>query len=224
MIHKFKNAPRFGVVLALLVAPAVFAAGGHHGVDDAAMLDAGVCKVEGWSTHNRGDGRALHAGTGCRVGPVEVSLGWDREREDSAIARSYGLAIKWAHEVREGLSLGLSAAPGWQSGASPRYQGAAVTGLATWQAAETVRLHANLGRNLSHRSADETRGGASIDWTFQPDWQVMDERYRVDGGHFARAGMRWTPAKGWALDASRAHHISGTGVSGWTLGFTREFD
>ena len=36
--------------------------------------------------------------------------------------------------------------------------------------------------------------------------------------------MRWTPAKGWALDASRAHHISGTGVSGWTLGLTREFD
>jgi predicted oxidoreductase len=55
----------------------------------------------------------------------------------------------------------------------------------------------------------------------------MAERYRVDGMHFARAGLRWTPVKGWSLDGSRAQAISGTsGPRGpiWTLGVTREFD
>lgn len=216
------------IVLALLLAPGAFAAGGHHGTDDAAILDAGVCEVEGWTTRNRGAARALHAGTGCRVGPVEVSLGWDRVREGDTTSRSFGLAIKWAHDVSEALSLGLSAAPGWQNGANPSYQATAITGLATWQAAETVRLHANLGRNMAHRAKNETRSGVSADWSFQSNWQVMTERYRADGGYFARTGLRWMPAQGWAVDASKAHHHRGTGVSGptlgWTLGLTREFD
>ena len=220
----FQGISRSGALWALVAAPAVYAAGGHHAVDDAATLEAGACKVEGWASSNRGDSRGLHAGTGCRVGPVELSLGGDREREDGSVTRSYGLQLKWAHEVREGTSPGLSVAPGWQSGANPRYQGTAVMGLATWQAAEAVRLHANLGRNLAHRADDETRGGVSADWTFHPQWQVMAERYRLDGGHFARAGLRWMPAKGWTVDASRAHHLRGTGASGWTLGFNREFD
>jgi hypothetical protein len=193
-------------------------------VDDAAALEAGACKVEGWAFKNRGDARGVHAGTGCAIGPVELSLGLDREREDGAITRAHGLQAKWAREVREGVSLGLSVAPGWQRGADPRYQGTAVMGLATWQAAETVRLHANLGRNLAHRAADETRGGLAADWTFQPQWQGMAERYRLDGGHFVRAGLRWMPTKGWSVDASRAHHLRGSGASGWTLGFTREID
>lgn len=212
------------LALALAVSPHAFAAGGHHAVDDAATLEPGTCKVEGWASNNRGDSRGAHAGTGCAIGPIEVSLGLDRDREDGTVSRAYGLQLKWAHEVREGVSLGLSVAPGWQRGADPRFQGTAVMGLATWQTTETVRLHANLGRNLAHRAADETRGGVSADWTFRPDWQVMAERYRLDGGHFARAGLRWMPAKGWAVDASRAHHLRGTGVSGWTLGFTREFE
>jgi len=213
-----------GALVALMVAPVAHAAGGHHAVDDAATLEAGACKVEGWSSRNRGDIRTLHAGTGCGVGPVELSIGFDRVREGGESVRPYGLQLKWAHEVSKGLSLGLSVAPGWQGRTSPRYQGTAVTGLATWQAGESVRLHANLGRNLAHRGEDETRGGLSADWTFLPEWQVMAERYRVDGGHFARAGLRWMPAKGWVIDASRAHHLRGEGSSGWTLGFTREFD
>jgi hypothetical protein len=148
----------------------------------------------------------------------------DREREDGETSRSPGLQVKRAHELREGLSMGLSAAPGWQRGANPRYQGTAVMGLVTWEVSETVGLHANLGCNLARAAADETRGGVSADWTFHPQWQVMAERYRLDGGHFARAGLRWMPAKGWSVDTSRAHRIGGAGASGWTLGVSREFD
>lgn len=224
MTQWFQGIARSGMLLALVVSPLAYAAGGHHAVDDAATLEAGACKVEGWASNHRGDSRGVHAGTGCAIGPIEVSLGLDRDREDGATTRAYGLQFKWATEVREGVSLGLSAAPGWQRGADPRYQGTAVMGLATWQTTETVRLHANLGRHLAHRAADETRGGVSADWTFHPQWQVMGERYRLDGGHFARAGLRWMPAKGWSVDASRAHHLRGSGASGWTLGLTREFE
>jgi hypothetical protein len=52
----------------------------------------------------------------------------------------------------------------------------------------------------------------------------MVERYRVDSTHFARAGLRWSPVKGWSLDASRAQAISGSSGPIWTLGVTREFD
>jgi len=199
------------------------AAGGHHGVDDAALLDTGACKVETWSTGSHG-ADTLHAGTGCRVGPVELGVSADHAREDGASATGYALQVKWATEVRDGLSLGLSLAPGWQSHARPRYQGAAVMGLATWQAGETVRLHANVGRFAAHRATGETRGGVSADWTFREGWQAMVERFTSDGGHFARAGLRWTPAGGWIVDASRAVRVSGAGKSSWTLGLTREFD
>lgn len=199
------------------------AAGGHHGVDDAALLEPGACKVEGWRT----DGRAanlLHAGTGCRVGPVELGASADHAREADASTTGYALQVKWAGEVREGLSLGVSLAPGWLGHARPRHQGTALMGLATWQATDTIRLHGNLGRFEARQATGETRGGVSADWTFRPGWQVMAEGFKADGGRFVRAGLRWTPADGWTLDASRAVKTHGAGESSWTFGLTREFD
>ncbi len=220
----FQGISRSGALLALAVSPLAYAADGHHAIDDASTLAHGVCKVDFWASKNRGDSRESHGGARCGAGPFELMIALDRERQDGETSRSPGLQVKWAQELREGLGVGLSVAPGWQRGANPRYQGTAITGLATWEASETVGLHLNLGRNFAHRAADETRGGVSADWTFHPQWQVMTERYRIDGGHFARAGLRWMPAKGWSVDASRAHHLRGSGASGWTLGLTREFE
>jgi hypothetical protein len=211
-------------LLALALSPALHAADGHHAIDDASTLAHGACKVDFWASKNRGDARGAHAGARCGVGSFELMAAVDREREDGVTTRSPGLQVKWARELRDGLSVGLSAAAGWQRGANPRYQGTTITGLATWEVSESIGVHANLGRNLARAAADETRGGVSADWTFHPQWQVMSERYRLDGGHFARAGLRWMPAKGWAVDASRAHLLRGTGASGWTLGLTREFE
>ena len=210
------------LALAATITPAL-AAGGHHGVDDAGLLDAGACKVESWFAKG-GEGRALHAGTGCRVGPVELGVSADHAREAGASATGYAVQVKWATEVGDGLSLGLSLAPGWENHTRPRYQGTAAMGLATWQIGQAVRLHANLGRFAAHQAADETRGGLSADWTFREGWQAMAERFKSDGGHFARAGLRWTSPNGWIVDASRMVLVRGEGASSWTVGLTREFD
>ncbi len=200
------------------------AAGGHHAVDDAAILDAGFCKAEGWASRATDGTRGLHVGNGCRLGPVEMSIGFDRARGDEGTTRNAGLQLKWATEVAPGLSAGLSLAPGWSPGARPRERSTTLTGLLTGSVGETVRWHVNLGRALNNPGADETRGGISADWTFRPGWQVMAERYKQDGGHFARAGLRWQPADGWTLDLTRALRVAGAGAAATTLGFTFEFD
>ena len=69
-----------GLALSLFsLAMQAHAAGGHHAVDDAALLDVGKCKVEGWLERETGGTRTLaHAGAGCRVGPVELGLNLDK--------------------------------------------------------------------------------------------------------------------------------------------------
>jgi hypothetical protein len=58
--------------VACLSAPGL-AAGGHHTVDDAALAAPGTCDVEAWAERSPGGARRLlHAGTGCRVGAVEL--------------------------------------------------------------------------------------------------------------------------------------------------------
>jgi hypothetical protein len=53
---------------ALACAPSAHAAGGHHAVDDASILEPGQCQVESWVDRENGGNRStLHAGTACRV-------------------------------------------------------------------------------------------------------------------------------------------------------------
>ena len=183
------------IFFCLLAQPlVVMAAGGHHAVDDAAMLEAGSCKAEGWSAAGPDSVRSVRAGAGCRVGAVELSLGTERLRDDRATTHAWGLQVKWAHELQAGVAAGLSLAPIWQGRSAQDDQGSVAMGLFTWEAVQDVRLHLNLGRLLRQRGPDDTLGGVSLDWRFLADWQGMVERYRVDGMHFARAGLRWTPA------------------------------
>ena len=200
------------------------AAGGHHAVDDAAILEPGACKVESWIERGLEGTRLLHGATGCRVGPVELVAGADYARQSGDSQTNFGLAAKWATEIAQGLSIGALLGADSQARARPRYQGSTVLGLVSWQAAPAVNLHANVGRDLVHRGEDVSRAGLSIDWTPREGWLLMAERFRQEGGHFARAGLRWTPAKDWTVDLSRAHRLRGEGESSWVLGLTREFD
>lgn len=209
---------------ALALPAAVMAAGGHHAVDDAAMLDAGNCKLDGWWAAGPSSARTLRAGAGCRVGAVELGVGTERLRADGDTAHAHGVQVKWAHELQPGVGVGLSLAPSWQGRSAQAYQGSVVMGLLSWAAHPGLGVHLNLGRQVRHRDRDDTAGGVSLDWRLSADWQGMVERYRVDGQHLARAGLRWTPVKGWTLDTSRAQAMSGPRGSVWTLGVTREFD
>ncbi len=67
------------------------AAGGHHAVDDATILEPGQCQVETWADRERGSGRTLvHLGPACRIGPVELGLNLDRTRTSGSDAAMAG--------------------------------------------------------------------------------------------------------------------------------------
>lgn len=198
------------------------AAGHHHAVDDAAILDEGACKVESWIARGGGE-RLLHAGAGCRAGPVELSAGADHARAGGSSATGYGLVAKWATELATGVNAGVLVAPGWQARVRPRYQGSTVLALATWTPRDDLSLHFNLGRDFLHRADDESRYGASVEWAPQAAWVLVVERFRAEQTHFLRAGVRWSPGEGWSVDLSRAKRLSGRGASDWTLGATWEF-
>lgn len=206
---------------AMSVPGAAFAAGGHHGVDDAAILQRGDCEGESWFTRARGGERLLHAGVQCRVGPVELGAGAEHARGGGEASQTgWGLEVKWAREVADGLSLGASVAPGWQARVRPRYQGTTVLGLATWTPADAWAFHANAGREFAHHGPSAARYGVAAEWTPRPGWSLVAERYREERTHFARAGVRWEAGRTWTIDLSRAQRLAGPVPSNWTLGLT----
>jgi hypothetical protein len=204
-----------------LLSGAAWAAGGHHSLDDAAILEPDTCEAESWLTHLRGGQRLLHAGGACRVGSVEVGASSEYAREAGASETGWGLQVKWATEVAPGFSAGLSLSPAWQARARPRYQATTLVALATWAPREDVALHLNLGRDFVHDSSDEKRAGVSVEWTPRENWSLMAERYVEQLSHFVRGGLRWAATDDWTFDVSRAHRLHGPGASTWTVGLTR---
>jgi hypothetical protein len=204
----------------------LLAAGGHFAVDDAGILDQGACKVEGRFEHSGAPARLVHGSAGCRVGPVELVAASEYQRQGGGAGSQtdHALQVKWAREFGAGLSAGLSLEPQWQARAQPRYQGITGRMLLSWQPRETVSLHANLGRDFVRSGPDEARHGVNVNWALHDKWKLIAERYRQEGGQFARAGVRWEPADGWSVDFSRAVRLRGAGDSSWTIGLTREFD
>jgi hypothetical protein len=132
--------------------------------------------------------------------------------------------LKWALKVADEFSVGVSVLPAWGAHSRPRYQGAALIGLATWEARDNLSLHLNVGRDFLHRDEDDIRYGVAVEWTLLKAWSLLAERYQDRGAHFARAGVRWFAGAHWSIDLSRSFHISGPGASAWTLGATFRFD
>jgi hypothetical protein len=207
----------------LFFVAAAHAAGGHHAVDDAAILEPGACKLEGWGTGAGGE-KAVHAGGGCRVGPVELNAATEYARDGGSSQSAWGLQAKWATELVPGFSAGLSLSPVWQSHVRPRYQGSSLAALFTWAARDDLALHLNLGRDFVHGGADQKRGGVSVEWIALPSWSLVAERYLEDGTHFLRGGARWAITENWSVDTSYAHRLSGPGASNWTVGTIWQFD
>lgn len=210
------------LVLSLVLAcGGAWAAGGHHALDDAAILEPETCEAESWLARARGGQRLLHAGGACRVGPVELGASADYARAAGASETGYSLQAKWATELAPGFSAGLSLASGWQAHVRPRYQGTTLVALATWAAREDIALHLNFGRDFNHGGRDESRYGVSVEWAPRENWSLTAERYAEQRTQFVRAGLRWAASEDWTVDISRAHRLSGPGESAWTVGVTR---
>ena len=71
----------FAASLALTIAADACAAGGHFDVDDATVLEPGHCQYEIWAARVPDSSASVfHLGPGCRVGPLELGVNFDRLR------------------------------------------------------------------------------------------------------------------------------------------------
>lgn len=208
-----------GLVLCLPVATAM-AAGGHHAVDDAALLEPGQCQVELWL--EQGGGRALrHLGPACRIGAVELGLDLDGGHL-GATPRTGSLTpqLKWAVELASGWSVGAVWSASWQDRA-PHYGGQLLLLPLSWQPDPAWAVHLNVGREFRRREADLRPRGVALEWTPLPQWQGLAE-YFHDGqrGH-RRLGLRYLGGESWSLDLSHAR--SRQGAAWWALGLNQSF-
>lgn len=200
------------------------AAGGHHAVDDATILSRGECEGENWYSRTRGGEQLVHAGIGCRVGPVELGFAGEHTRGEEASATEWNVEVKWAQSVAENVSFGIDVQPLWITHRSPRYAATRFAALATWNATPEWTLHANAGRDFVRGDRDLSNGGIAADWTPIPRWTLTAERYLEFHTHYLRAGARWAAGRQWSVDLSYARSLAGALPSFWTLGLTIDLD
>lgn len=200
------------------------AAGGHHAVDDAAILEPGQCQVETWADRERGGGRTLvHLGSACRIGPLELGLNLDRTRwSGSDAAVSGGPQVKWAAPLTESLSVGVVVSAAWQD-PRPQFAGSTVVLPLTWQPTESLAVQVNLGRDFRRHGPDVARQGAALEWTATPHWSLVAERFRESEAGFWRLGARYAVTDALSVDLSQARGVTGGAPAWWTVGLNWAF-
>lgn len=208
----------------LATAFSVRAAGGHHAVDDAALIEPGQCQVETWADREQGGARSLlHVGPACRVGPVELALNLDRTQlSGTGAVVTAGPQLKWATPLGKGVSVGLVVFASGQERA-PHYLGSSVVLPVTWQASETWLVHVNAGRDFRHYAGDDSRAGAAVEWMPSQVLSFVAERFREGRRNFSRAGARWTLDPALSIDLGRARSLQAGVPAWWTLGFNWTF-
>ena len=206
-----------------LACPLAQAAGGHHAVDDAAILAPGSCELEAWGSSFNGAGQRFQAGANCRAGPVELGVAGLHERRGEERPTEYGLQAKWAQGWLPGLSVGWSLVAAWQARPQQGFLGSSASALLTWAARDDLALHLNLGRDFVHGGPDQGRNGVALEWTPRAGWSLVGERYEEDRTQFLRAGVRLAVTEAVSVDMSRAQSLSGPGPSRWTVGATWQF-
>jgi len=224
-----RSTPRARLAHGLALAAGVWAsdghaAGGHFAVDDATILDAGMCQLEVWWERADHAGSLLHVGPACRVGPVELAVNADRlQPRDRAPQTPVGPQIKWAAAIDDRVAVGLVALVAWQ-GSAPRYAGATLYAPLTIRVADVLRLNVNVGQDWLRDLPARGRAGASLEWQPAPEWTIIAERFRQYGSDFARVGVQWQQSASLGFDLSRARGVGATSAGAWTLGATWTFD
>ncbi len=200
------------------------AAGGHHAVDDAAILDPGRCQLETWAERENGGNRSLfHIGSACRVGAVELGLSADRSRFSGAPSVSaQGAQIKWAHPLSKTIAAGVVVSAAWQNTA-PRFAGTTLVFPMTWQASPTLMVHLNLGRDFKRQESDTPRNGLALEWSPSKSWSFVAERFREGNTGSWRAGARYSLDNGISLDISHARGVTSGAPRWWAAGLSWEF-
>ena len=204
------------------------AAGGHHAIDDAALVDPGQCQVETWVDRERGGGRTLlHVGPACRVGDFELGANLDRVRHTglsgSDTVAAWGPQIKWVTPLSDSVNVGVAVSATWRD-VRPRWAGTTVVLPLTWQASPSLAMHVNLGRDFRPHEPSLARGGAALEWTATPQWSFVAERFRESEANFWRLGARYAVNDKVSVDLSQARGLARGAPVWWTLGVNWAFN
>lgn len=202
----------------LLGGAACHAAGGHHAVDDATILDPGQCQLETWVDSDAKGHGAWHLGPACRTGAWELGLNLDGARwPGDATSRMAGVQGKWVKPLSDRLAVGVVLSANWQDG---RYKGAPIVFPLTWQATPQLAVHVNAGRDLPREGHGRGLGGVAAEWAASQAWSFVAERFDDAFGRAARLGMRWQPTAALSVDLSRARAMGDERGAWWTVGVT----
>lgn len=214
-----------GLMVGSLLALSAQAAGGHHAVDDASILEPDQCSLETWAERQTGGDRTLiHVGPSCRVGPVELGLNLEREKFRGIDGKTVlGPQIKWAYSLTDDLSIGVVAAASFST-ASSSYVASSVVVPLTWRVAPSLAAHANYGRDLVRNGPNLPRGGLALEWSPTDTWSFVGERFVQARAHSSRLGARWTVTPGLSLDISRARSQGAAGPGWVTVGLNWELE
>ena len=215
--------PAFAIASLVLACTGAFAAGGHHAVDDALLVEPGQCQLETWADAWRGGHASWHLGPACRVGAWELGVNVDRiGLPGEPVQRTIAPQGKWGTSLAPDVFAGIVLTATWQGG---RYAGAQVLVPVTWQAAPPLAVHLNAGRDMPRQGAGRTVAGAAVEWTPPTaPWSFVMERFNDAIGRAARLGARWQPDASFSIDVSHAKAFGDLRGRWWTVGATWVFD
>jgi len=223
--YKARMFARHAAALVASTAAFAHAAGGHHAVDDATVMEPNQCLLETWADAFRGGNGSWHVGPACRVGAWELGLGIDRAGlPGTKTQHIFSPQTKWAMPITPTVSIGAEFAAVFEEG---RYSSFQPLVPVTWQPDSQVLFHANLGRDMprGRMGSGRTLAGAAMEWTPPMTWSFVLERFNDATGRATRVGTRWQPTPLFSIDVSRAHAFgSDPRRSWWTVGASYAID
>lgn len=223
--------PSLSAFVWLACSAAARAAGGHFDVDDAAVLDPGHCQVETWLTRAPAAPATLfHLGPGCRVGPVELGVNYERISTATATATAsrgtLGPQLKWVVDLPVGPRIGhLSAGIAWIATYDLGYGGRPVHTLylpATWAVTDRAAINANLGADWNAAGVRLRRVGVSGEWVAHEKLTLLAERVKFAGDWTSRLGARFMLGEAIGIDLSAAR-VGARATRVYAIGLNHEF-
>jgi hypothetical protein len=209
-----------------LLANASAHAGRPMVVDDATIVDPGMCQLEAWTQRPQGQDEAW-AVPSCRIGAWELGAGIGRIRPGAGAAyHAQALQAKTVFRPLQpnGWAVGLTIADQYRFGGSLDGDVSVLVPLTVSLLDDRVRVHANAGWT---RLQATRRGGAL--WALGAEWAVRApltltlETYGTQHGHaYAQAGMsvQVIPDR-LALDAGLGQRVGRAGLERYaTVGLT----
>jgi len=227
MIRKFLALGAVTAASTLSVAPAAWASGNEHVIDDAAVETPGVCHLEGWGTRFGPRHGLVNLSPACtrKAWPnLEIGGSMQHAWADGSSDTTVGPALKYVLRSEDtGLGLGVIGGGAW-SLKSGRLETASLIVPVTFHVNDGLRINLNAG--WSHVRTDGRRDaafyGAQAEVGVAQDVTVMVEAFQREGGEAGgQLGLRWNPGGGRVdFDLVAGRRIDGQAPRAITLGVT----